>query len=109
MVAALEDGHAGVVPALPVADTIKVVDANGAVIATPERAGLRLVQTPQGFRTDVLLRAFERAEAGGFTDDSSLVENIGGQVQTVDGDPMAFKITTQLDLKLAEMLLAEQA
>lgn len=109
VVAALGEGYGAVVPACEVADTIKVVDANGAVIATPERSGLRAVQTPQGFRTDVLLRAFERAQSGVFTDDSSMVENIGAQVQTVDGDPLAFKITTPLDLKLAETLLADSA
>ena len=109
VVSALGEGHAAVVPACEVVDTIKVVDANGAVIATPERSGLRAVQTPQGFRTDILLRAFERAEGAAFTDDSSMVENIGAQVHTVEGDPMAFKITTPLDLKLAEILLADNA
>jgi 2-C-methyl-D-erythritol 4-phosphate cytidylyltransferase len=105
VVRALQDGHAAVVPALPLTDTIKAVDANGAVLGTPERAGLRAVQTPQGFRADVLRRAYERAAGGQFTDDASMVEHIGGQVQTVDGDPLAFKITTPNDLLLAEALL----
>ncbi|CAJ1495418.1 2-C-methyl-D-erythritol 4-phosphate cytidylyltransferase [[Mycobacterium] burgundiense] len=109
VVAALREGHAAVVPACEVVDTIKVVDANGAVIATPERSGLRAVQTPQGFQTEVLLRAFARAEGAAFTDDSSMVENIGAQVQTVEGDPLAFKITTPLDMKLAATLLADRA
>jgi 2-C-methyl-D-erythritol 4-phosphate cytidylyltransferase len=106
VVRALEAGHTAVVPALPLTDTIKAVDANGVVIATPERAGLRAVQTPQGFRTDVLRRAYERAGEGGFTDDASMVEQFGGQVQVVEGDPLAFKITTPMDLLLAEALLA---
>lgn len=106
VVEALRSGHPAVVPALPVTDTIKAVDANGAVLGTPERAGLRAVQTPQGFHTDVLRRAYARAHAGGFTDDASMVEQIGAQVQTVDGDPLAFKITTPLDLVLAEAILA---
>jgi 2-C-methyl-D-erythritol 4-phosphate cytidylyltransferase len=106
VVRALESGHPAVVPALPVSDTIKAVDANGVVIGTPERSGLRAVQTPQGFRTDVLRRAYERAAAGGFTDDSSVVESIGIPVQVVEGDPLAFKITTPNDLILAEALLA---
>jgi 2-C-methyl-D-erythritol 4-phosphate cytidylyltransferase len=82
------------------------VDANGVVLGTPERAGLRAVQTPQGFATDLLSRAY-RAGAGvpGFTDDASLVEHVGGQVQVVEGDPLAFKITTQLDLLLAETVV----
>jgi 2-C-methyl-D-erythritol 4-phosphate cytidylyltransferase len=106
VVRALQSGHTAVVPALPVADTIKAVDANGAVLGTPERAGLRAVQTPQGFHVETLRRAYERAAAGGFTDDASMVEQIGGQVQVVDGDPLAFKITTPLDLVLAEAILA---
>ena len=61
VVEALRAGHGAVVPALPVSDTIKAVDANGVVLGTPERAGLRAVQTPQGFATDLLLRAYERA------------------------------------------------
>ena len=105
VVAALQAGHAAVVPGLPVNDTIKAVDANGVVIGTPERSGLRAVQTPQGFQTELLRRAYERATAGEFTDDASVVEVTGTQVQVVEGDPLAFKITTPTDLLLAEALL----
>jgi 2-C-methyl-D-erythritol 4-phosphate cytidylyltransferase len=105
VVQALRNGHPAVVPALPLTDTIKAVDGNGAVLGTPERSGLRAVQTPQGFHADVLRRAYERAVGGQFTDDASMVEHIGGVVQTVDGDPLAFKITTPNDLLLAEALL----
>lgn len=105
VVEALRSGHRAVVPALPLSDTIKAVDANGVVLGTPERAGLRAVQTPQGFATDLLLRAYERAGTADFTDDASLVEHLGGQVQVVDGDPLAFKITTKLDLLLAETVV----
>ncbi|CPR11134.1 4-diphosphocytidyl-2C-methyl-D-erythritol synthase [Mycobacterium bohemicum DSM 44277] len=106
VVDALRAGHDAVVPALPVSDTIKAVDANGVVLGTPERAGLRAVQTPQGFATELLLRAYRSYSRGaGFTDDASLVEHIGGQVQVVDGDPLAFKITTQLDLLLARAVV----
>jgi 2-C-methyl-D-erythritol 4-phosphate cytidylyltransferase len=107
VVEALRAGHPAVVPALPLADTIKAVDANGVVIATPERSGLRAVQTPQGFETALLLRAYQHAESADVTDDASLVEHIGGQVQIVDGDPLAFKITTALDLVLAEAILRQ--
>lgn len=117
VVRALQSGHAAVVPGLPLADTIKAVDANGAVLGTPERAGLRAVQTPQGFHADVLRRAYQRAAAGrpdslltsAVTDDASLVEQIGIPVQIVDGDPLAFKITTPMDLLLAETLLERGA
>jgi 2-C-methyl-D-erythritol 4-phosphate cytidylyltransferase len=108
VVDALRAGHVAVVPALPLHDTIKAVDANGVVLGTPERAGLRAVQTPQGFATDVLRRAYRAYQAAGsadFTDDASLVEHLGGQVQVVDGDPLAFKITTQLDLSLAQAIV----
>lgn len=108
VVDALRAGHRAVVPALPLHDTIKAVDANGAVLGTPDRAGLRAVQTPQGFATDLLLRAYgayRGAGTAGFTDDASLVEHVGGQVQVVEGDPLAFKITTQLDLLLAEAIV----
>ncbi|ASW88860.1 2-C-methyl-D-erythritol 4-phosphate cytidylyltransferase [Mycobacterium marseillense] len=106
VVDALRAGHDAVVPALRLHDTIKAVDANGVVLGTPERDGLCAVQTPQGFATDLLLRAYRAgAGAAGFTDDASLVEHVGGQVQVVDGDPLAFKITTQLDLLLAEAIV----
>lgn len=115
VVRALEAGHSAVVPGLPLTDTIKAVDANGVVLGTPERAGLRAVQTPQGFHADVLRRAYRQAPrsdsllasaVGGLTDDASLVERIGTPVQIVDGDPVAFKITTPMDLLLAEAVLA---
>jgi 2-C-methyl-D-erythritol 4-phosphate cytidylyltransferase len=105
VVTALRAGLPAVIPVLPVADTVKAVDANGVVIATPERAGLRAVQTPQGFQTVLLRRAYERALHVPVTDDASMVEYIGGQVHVVEGDPLAFKITTPLDLLLAEAVL----
>jgi 2-C-methyl-D-erythritol 4-phosphate cytidylyltransferase len=103
----LRAGHLAVIPVLPLSDTVKVVDANGAVLGTPERAGLRAVQTPQGFATDLLLRAYQQAGTADFTDDASLVEHIGASVQVVDGDPLAFKITTRLDLLLAQAIVAQ--
>jgi 2-C-methyl-D-erythritol 4-phosphate cytidylyltransferase len=105
VVDALRDGMRAVIPVLPVSDTIKAVDANGVVLGTPERSGLRSVQTPQGFEADLLRRAYERS--GGFagTDDATLVENLGTPVHTVPGDALAFKITTALDLLLARAVL----
>lgn len=103
VVAALEAGLRAVIPVLPVADTIKAVDANGAVLGTPERAGLRAVQTPQGFETALLRRAYQQNAS--VTDDASLVENLGVPVHTVAGDPLAFKVTTPLDLRLALAVL----
>lgn len=110
VVAALRGGHSAVVPGLPVADTIKRVDAGGYVVATPDRAELRAIQTPQGFTREVLTRAHERAPehpAGPpVTDDAGLVEASGGRVYVVPGDARAAKITTADDLAAAEQLLA---
>ncbi|MEI6253903.1 MAG: 2-C-methyl-D-erythritol 4-phosphate cytidylyltransferase [Mycobacteriaceae bacterium] len=105
VVAALAAGLRAVVPVLPVVDTIKAVDANGVVLGTPERSGLRAVQTPQGFSVDVLRTAYARAGSAAVTDDASLVENLGIPVHTVAGDPLAFKVTTPLDLRLARAVL----
>lgn len=103
VVRAVRAGHPAVVPGIPVTDTIKVVDAAGHVAATPARESLRAVQTPQGFRREVL----EHAHAGrtSATDDAGLVERSGGRVLVIDGDVRAHKITTQGDLVAAERLL----
>lgn len=103
----LRAGHSAVVPALPVPDTIKAIDANGVVLGTPERAGLRAVQTPQGFAVELLRRAYRQAGTADFTDDASMVEHIGGQVHIVEGDPLAFKITTRLDVQLAQAIVKQ--
>ncbi|MFR9752831.1 2-C-methyl-D-erythritol 4-phosphate cytidylyltransferase [Nocardia sp. 004] len=100
VVARLRAGHRAVVPALPVADTIKSVDEAGTVTGTPDRAQLRAIQTPQGFTADLLRRAYATHGIQA-TDDAGLVERLGVQVTTIPGDPLAFKITTPLDLLLA--------
>lgn len=107
VVAELRRGSDAVIPVLPVTDTIKSVDAQGAVTGTPDRASLRAVQTPQGFDVALLSRA--NIDAGDATDDAGLVERLGERVDTVAGDPLAFKITTPLDLVLARALLASEA
>ncbi|WP_051637070.1 2-C-methyl-D-erythritol 4-phosphate cytidylyltransferase [Rhodococcus sp. UNC363MFTsu5.1] len=107
VVAELRAGRDAVVPALPVADTIKTVDLLGAVTGTPERSELRAVQTPQGFTADLLRRAYAAADSLA-TDDAGLVERIGGRVRTIVGDPLAFKITTPLDLALARALANDE-
>lgn len=101
----LRTGSTGVVPALPVTDTVKSVDASGLVTGTPARADLRAVQTPQGFTASVLRRAYDGVLDGDpATDDAGLVERLGEPVMTIVGDPLAFKITTPLDLVLANAL-----
>ncbi len=103
VVAELRAGREAVVPVLPVADTIKSVDVDGVVTGTPERSGLRAVQTPQGFDAALLRRAYAATDAV-TTDDAGLVERIGARVGTISGEPLAFKITTPLDLALARAL-----
>lgn len=103
VVAELRSGREAVVPALPVADTIKTVDLIGVVTGTPERSELRAVQTPQGFRADLLRRAYDATDDAA-TDDAGLVEQFGAKVRTIVGEPLAFKITTPLDLALARAL-----
>ena len=104
VVAAVVAGADAVVPVLPLIDTVKQVDSVGTVLATPDRSGLRSVQTPQGFRRSLLERAYA-AEGLVATDDAGLVEQIGGRVEAVDGDALAFKITGPLDLLLADAVL----
>ena len=105
LVGEVRAGHDAVVPGLPVADTIKQVDEAGRVIGTPERSALRAIQTPQAFRRRVL----EQAHATGLaaTDDAALVERAGGTVVVVEGDRLAFKITTPDDLAVAERHLSD--
>ena len=116
VVAAVRAGHAAVVPALPVTDTVKEVEISVAgeperVVATPRRSRLRAVQTPQGFETGTLVAAHrigaERAadESLAASDDAGLVEACGGSVVVVAGDERAVKVTTPMDLALAELLL----
>lgn len=104
VVAALRDGAPAVVPGLPLTDTVKQVDADERVVATPARAALRAVQTPQGFSREVLDRA-HRAAGSVATDDATLVELLGLPVRIVPGAPEAFKITVPFDLLVAEAVL----
>ena len=115
VVAALQNGHRAVVPALPVTDTIKVVTPRTrpdepveVVTATPNRATLRAVQTPQGFYLHELAALHQRfserslAESTSFSDDAALYEAANLPVVTVEGDCSAYKITTPADLALAK-------
>ena len=103
VVAAVAAGADAALPGVPVTDTVKRVDAGGAVVETVDRAGLVAVQTPQAFAADVLRRA--HAGAPEATDDAALVEAIGGRVVVVAGDPDNVKLTDAADLAVAERLL----
>lgn len=101
-------GHRAVVPGLPVVDTLKRVDASGRVLDTVDREPLRAIQTPQGFTRDALIAA-HADDSGLATDDAGLAERIGIDVHVVAGDPLAFKITTPWDLRVARDLVQEVA
>lgn len=94
-------------PAVPVKDTVKAVREDGAVERTLERSALRAVQTPQVFEADLLKAALQAALEGGIpvTDDCSAVERLGKVVFLVEGDEENLKITTPVDLILAEAIL----
>lgn len=102
VVAQVRESGAAVVPCLPVRDTVRTTEG-----FPVDRAGLVVVQTPQGFPRRWLVDAHERAQASGrtATDDATLVEEAGGRVVLVEGAEEAFKVTTPLDLLLAESVL----
>ncbi|MFE0423375.1 2-C-methyl-D-erythritol 4-phosphate cytidylyltransferase [Streptomyces sp. NPDC058953] len=115
VIEAVRDGAPAVVPALPLADTVKEVEPGEKgepepVVATPERARLRAVQTPQGFDRATLLRAHAAfpEEGDGATDCAGMVERLGEPVFVVPGHEEAFKVTRPLDLVLAEAVLARR-
>lgn len=103
---AVRAGHDAVIPVIEVVDTIKQVTSGGEVVATVDRSELRAVQTPQGFRRALLVKAHASA-ADSHTDDAGLVERLGAPVHTVPGHPHALKITTPMDLLIAEAILNE--
>lgn len=110
---AVLEGAPAVIPVVPVADTIKEIDGDGeTVVGTPDRSRLRAVQTPQGFDLARLRGANEAYFAAGdpgftATDDASLMEWHGVPVACVQGDPMAFKVTTPIDMTLARTIVDE--
>jgi 2-C-methyl-D-erythritol 4-phosphate cytidylyltransferase/2-C-methyl-D-erythritol 2,4-cyclodiphosphate synthase len=99
----LAEGFDGVVPALPISDTVKRVE-RGVVAETLPRDGLVRAQTPQAFLAPALRRAFD-GDLGGATDCASLLERAGARVAVVEGDPRLVKVTTSADLALVERLL----
>ena len=105
-VAAAQNGAA--VPGSPVTDTIKEVDGTGRIVATPLRAALRAVQTPQAFRFALIHAAHEAAELAGardLTDDAAIAEWAGHPVHVFEGDPANMKVTSPEDVAAAESRL----
>lgn len=102
------NSYGAAAPAVPVKDTIKVV-TGGIVKETPDRSTLQAVQTPQVFDLDLLKGALAKArmEDAAITDDCSAVERLGMSVKIVEGDERNIKVTTPIDLKIAELLLED--
>ena len=93
-----------------VKDTIKIADENKVVSKTPNRDYLWSIQTPQGFKLDIIKTAYQRAQQEGFlgTDDASLVERLNIAVKVVEGEYTNLKVTTPEDLKIIESLLNDE-
>ena len=102
--------HGAGIAAVPVKNTIKVIDNDGMVVATPDRSTLQAVQTPQIFRSGLLKRAYANlaAHPAAVTDDASVVELLGEPVAVALGRYENIKITTPEDLVVAESLLAQE-
>ena len=102
------NSYGAAAPGIPVKDTVKTVEG-GLVLNTPDRSKLRAIQTPQVFDIDLLKGALKKArlDKAEVTDDCSAVERLGMKVKIVEGDERNLKVTTPMDLKIAEMLLEE--
>lgn len=101
--------HGAAVPGLGLTDTVKQIDADGRIVATPPRDSLRTVQTPQAFRFDVILAAHRKAAAAGqngLTDDAAVAEWAGESVYVFEGEQENMKITSADDIAIAEAKLA---
>ena len=96
------------IPGLAVADTVKVVDAEGQVTSTLDRSALRAVQTPQAFAGPLLRRAHAAADDADALDDAQLVERLGEPVWVVEGEPAALKVTTSGDLARVRALVSQR-
>ncbi len=102
--------YGAAIPVIPPNDTIKEGPGGGFVKITPDRSKLWMVQTPQGFRYDLIIDAYRQAEQDQFTgtDDASLVEHFGVPVKMVQGSRDNFKITTGEDLEIARYLASRK-
>ena len=101
---AIEKGSA--IPAIMATDSIRIVEGNTSAIA--DRNKVRLVQTPQTFKSDILLEAFKQTYNDKFTDEASVVESLGKEIFLIEGDYDNIKITRPIDLLIAEKILQER-
>jgi 2-C-methyl-D-erythritol 4-phosphate cytidylyltransferase len=110
-VAAIRSGWDGAIAAAPMTDTVKEAGERGRVVRTLDRSVLWRIQTPQVFAADILRRALDVPDEilAAATDDASLVEGVGGSIRVVEAPAENIKVTTPVDLRLAETLLAGRA
>jgi len=95
--------YGNAVPAIPVNESVREINKTGSKIFN--RNNLRIIQTPQVFKSSILIKAYEQAYQKKFTDDASVVESAGEKINLIKGNPENIKITTPIDLKIAEALL----
>jgi 2-C-methyl-D-erythritol 4-phosphate cytidylyltransferase/2-C-methyl-D-erythritol 2,4-cyclodiphosphate synthase len=108
VMAAVDSTGEGIIPALSVSDSIKRVGPGGEVLGIVDRSDLAAAQTPQGFPREQLDAAYRAASHADYTDDAAVFSAAGHRVQTIEGDALAFKITTAWDLNRAHHLLSER-
>lgn len=104
---AVRERNKGVIPVLPVTDTVKRLDTHGDVRETVNRSELGFAQTPQGFPLNILRASYEHVDEQ-FTDDASVVQAAGYAVTTIQGDARAHKLTTVNDAHLLEWMLQKE-
>ncbi|MDR1355585.1 MAG: 2-C-methyl-D-erythritol 4-phosphate cytidylyltransferase [Propionibacteriaceae bacterium] len=102
VIAAVQDGATVVVPVVPISDTVRQLTTAGSAVI--ERSSLRAVQTPQGFRRDVLTQTYTQTDIAA-TDDATLAERLGHVVKLVEGSPSAMKVTNPHDLMMVSAML----
>ena len=104
-------GVNGVIPGLPLKETLKEINNRGYVLSTVKREKYWAIQTPQVFQYEIIKKAYDRAYKDGFyaTDDAALVERIGGKIKIIAGSPSNIKITTPEDLKMVGFFIKEKS
>ncbi len=103
-------GVDGVIPGLPVNETLKKADSKGFVLSTVNRNEYMTIQTPQVFRLGAIRNAYDKAYKDGFnaTDDASVVERAGGRIRIIEGDPLNIKVTTPEDMEIVKCVLKKK-
>ena len=102
--AALENGNA--IPAIPLSDTVRMETDHGAIVV--DRSKLQIIQTPQTFFSNLLLKAFEQEYDNAFTDEATVAEKFGIKIHLIPGEDENIKLTRPIDMQIAENILAKR-